>query len=99
MDVMKGVWLILWIEFRRSYAIFWTILLSFMILGAMLSYSFLSESEVIMNWNTNFAVMVYLTITGALLIKSGIQYGVAMGGESRQDVLCYLHIYVMYSDD
>ncbi|WP_416149047.1 hypothetical protein ACM26V_22720 [Salipaludibacillus sp. HK11] len=79
MDVMKGIWLILWIEFRRSYVIFWTIILSFMMLGAMLSYTFLSESEVIMNWNTNFAVMVYLTITGAFLIKSGIHYGVAMG--------------------
>ncbi|MFA9559211.1 hypothetical protein ACERII_18025 [Evansella sp. AB-rgal1] len=80
MKELKGLWKILWLDIRRSYSIFWSILLFFVILGIGISISF-PQGEV--SWNMDGAVLIYQIVIGAMLFRIAFDYGSTFGSTRK----------------
>lgn len=82
MKEIIGIWTMLWLDVRKSLLIFWSILISVVVVLWGVTAAMGDGGN--MNMNINTALVIYLAILGAQFFRTNLYYGVSFGATRQQ---------------
>ncbi|MFD2043404.1 hypothetical protein ACFSTA_03340 [Ornithinibacillus salinisoli] len=89
---IKGLLYFFSADIRYSIMIFWTILLSVLIVSITISYFLLSVEDGVMGFGFPFAIYFYFIILGFLTVKESIPFALKMGA-TRKNIFLSIGIF------
>ncbi|WP_430788133.1 hypothetical protein VBD025_00130 [Virgibacillus flavescens] len=91
---IKGLLYFFVADSKRSFMIFWAILVASLVGTIVITYVLLDVGEVNMNFSLTFAMAIYCSIFGFITVKESIPFSIKMGA-TRKNYFISLGIFFM----